>query len=103
MDPIQRLSSGVAPLGAPAPDPNRVVQSDGRVRSFQDTLQEFLGDVNSMQNVADASIEKFVAGEVKDVHQVMAAVAEARTSFNLMLEIRNKTLEAYQEMMRMQV
>ncbi|HOX50100.1 MAG TPA: flagellar hook-basal body complex protein FliE, partial [Fibrobacteria bacterium] len=61
------------------------------------------GDVNSMQNEADASIEKFVAGEVKDVHQVMAAVSEARTSFNLMLEIRNKTLEAYQELMRMQV
>jgi flagellar hook-basal body complex protein FliE len=56
-----------------------------------------------MQNEADASIEKFAAGEVKDVHQVMTAVSEARTSFNLMLEIRNKTLDAYQELMRMQV
>lgn len=103
MDPIQRLSPGIAPTGAPAPVPNDIRVGDARTRSFEDTLKGFLGDVNSMQNEADASIEKFVAGEVKDVHQVMAAVSEARTSFNLMLEIRNKTLEAYQELMRMQV
>ncbi|MBK8801944.1 MAG: flagellar hook-basal body complex protein FliE [Fibrobacteres bacterium] len=103
MDPIQRLSPGIAPTGAPAPVPNDIRVGDTRTRSFEDTLKGFLGDVNSMQNEADASIEKFVAGEVKDVHQVMAAVSEARTSFNLMLEIRNKTLEAYQELMRMQV
>lgn len=103
MDPIQRLGPGIAPTGAPAPVPNDIRVGDPRARSFEDTLKGFLGDVNSMQNEADASIEKFVAGEVKDVHQVMAAVSEARTSFNLMLEIRNKTLEAYQELMRMQV
>lgn len=103
MDPIQRLSPGIAPTGAAAPVPNDIQVHDPRTRSFEDTLKGFLGDVNSMQNEADASIEKFAAGEVKDVHQVMTAVSEARTSFNLMLEIRNKTLDAYQELMRMQV
>jgi flagellar hook-basal body complex protein FliE len=103
MDPIQRLNPGIAPTGAPAAVPGDVQVNDPRTRSFEDTLQGFLGDVNSMQNEADASIEKFAAGEVKDVHQVMTAVSEARTSFNLMLEIRNKTLDAYQELMRMQV
>ena len=103
MDPIQRLSPGLStPAASNAPGADATV-NDKRVRSFEDTLKGFLGDVNTMQNEADASIEKFVAGEVKDVHQVMAAVTEARTSFNLMLEIRNKTLDAYQELMRMQV
>ena len=103
MDPLQSITSGVAsPLGAPAASPGQIGTQNNNVRSFEDTLKDFLGDVNSMQNEADASIEKFVAGEVKDVHQVMAAVSEARTSFNLMLEIRTKTLEAYQELMRMQ-
>jgi len=103
MDPIQRLSPGLSPTGAPAAVGAEATVNDKRVRSFEDTLKGFLGDVNTMQNEADASIEKFAAGEVKDVHQVMAAVSEARTSFNLMLEIRNKTLDAYQELMRMQV
>jgi flagellar hook-basal body complex protein FliE len=104
MDPIQRLSPGLSQAGASVPAEGGKIQvHDPRTRSFEDTLKGFLGDVNSMQNEADASIEKFAAGEVKDVHQVMTAVSEARTSFNLMLEIRNKTLDAYQELMRMQV
>lgn len=104
MDPLQKITSGIAsPQGAQAASPGRISSQNPNVRSFEDTLKDFLGDVNSMQNEADASIEKFVAGEIKDVHQVMAAVSEARTSFNLMLEIRTKTLEAYQELMRMQV
>jgi flagellar hook-basal body complex protein FliE len=41
------------------------------------------------------------SGEIKDVHQVMLAVGEAKVAFNLMLEIRNKTLDAYNEIMRM--
>jgi len=102
MDPLQKILPGLSPVGAPAANPGKIAANNPNVRSFEDTLKDFLGDVNSMQNEADASIEKFVSGEVKDVHQVMAAVSEARTSFNLMLEIRSKTLEAYQELMRMQ-
>lgn len=102
MDPIQRLTPGIASQSGASGAGQNLSVNDRNVRSFEDTLQDFLGDVNSMQNEADASIEKFVAGEVKDVHQVMAAVSEAKTSFNLMLEIRNKTLDAYQELMRMQ-
>jgi flagellar hook-basal body complex protein FliE len=69
--------------------------------AFDDMLNGFLKDVNHMQNYADQSIQKMVAGEVKDVHQVMLAVGEAKVAFNLMLEIRNKTLEAYNELIRM--
>jgi len=71
--------------------------------SFNDTLRGFIKDVNHMQNHADKSIEKMVAGEITDVHQVMVAVEEANTAFSLMMELRNKMLDAYQEVMRMQV
>ncbi len=103
MDPIQKINPGLSPVGAPATLGSPLQVHDPKAPSFEDTLKGFLGDVNSMQNEADASIEKFVSGEIKDVHQVMAAVSEAKTSFNLMLEIRSKTLDAYQELMRMQV
>jgi flagellar hook-basal body complex protein FliE len=69
--------------------------------SFQDMFSGFLKDVNEMQMKADQSIQKMVSGEVKDVHQVMLAVGEAKVAFNLLLEIRNKTMEAYQEVLRM--
>ena len=69
--------------------------------SFQDMFNGFMNDVNQMQLKADESIQKMVSGEVKDVHQVMLAVGEAKVAFNLLLEIRNKTMEAYQEILRM--
>ncbi len=69
--------------------------------SFQDMFNNFLKDVNEMQSKADQSVQKMMAGEIKDVHQVMLAVGEAKVAFNLLLEIRNKTMEAYQEILRM--
>jgi flagellar hook-basal body complex protein FliE len=69
--------------------------------SFQDMFSSFLKDVNGMQMKADDSIQKMVTGEIKDVHQVMLAVGEAKVAFNLLLEIRNKTMEAFQEVMKM--
>jgi flagellar hook-basal body complex protein FliE len=44
-----------------------------------------------------------VVGEEVDLHEVMIAVEKAKTSFDLLMEIRNKTIDAYREIMRMQV
>ncbi|MDB5104762.1 MAG: fliE [Fibrobacteres bacterium] len=85
----------LAPSSQPAAKPK-----EGGV-NFNDMFNGFLKDVNEMQLKADQSIQKMVSGEVKDVHQVMLAVGEAKVAFNLLLEIRNKTMEAYQEVMRM--
>jgi flagellar hook-basal body complex protein FliE len=71
--------------------------------SFKETLNTFMKDVNEMQIKADESINKMVAGEITDVHQVMTAVEEANTAFNMMMEIRNKVMDAYQEVLRMRL
>jgi flagellar hook-basal body complex protein FliE len=71
--------------------------------SFKETLGTFMKDVNSMQLKADESINKMAAGEITDVHQVMNAVEEANTAFNMMMEIRNKVMDAYQEVLRMRL
>ena len=71
--------------------------------SFKKTLSNYMKEVNEMQTKADVSIEKMVAGEITDVHQVMNSVQEANLAFNMMMEIRNKVMEAYQEVMRMRV
>jgi len=96
----------IQPIGGPIADKaleSKAIINDQSVPSFKDTLKTFLKDVNSLQNHADKSIEKMVAGEITDVHQVMLAVEEANLSFNMMMEIRTKMVDAYQELMRMQV
>ncbi|MFP4164145.1 MAG: flagellar hook-basal body complex protein FliE [Chitinispirillaceae bacterium] len=71
--------------------------------SFKETLNGFLSDVNQMQQKADQSIQKMMSGEINDVHQVMSSVEEANVAFNMMMEIRNKVMDAYQEIMRIRM
>lgn len=71
--------------------------------NFKVTLNEFLQDVNSLQKEAKQATESFVNGDISDLHQVTVAAEKARLSFELLLEIRNKMMESYQEIMRMQV
>ena len=51
----------------------------------------------------DGAVESMVSGEIGEVHDVMIAAEEAQLSFELMLEVRNKLLESYQQIMQMQV
>jgi len=83
----------------------RGIQKPGETTgpNFKETLSGFLKDVNSMQNQADVSIQKMAAGEITDVHQVMNAAEEAKTAFNMMMEMRNKVMTAYEEVMRMRL
>ena len=53
-------------------------------------------------NAADIA-EKFVLGEITDIHEVMIAAEEAGVALELVMEIRNKLIEAYQELMRMPI
>lgn len=100
MEELNRIQQTVQPQ-VTGLDPTRMGPQKADSPDFDQMLTGFLKDVNHMQNYADQSIQKMVAGEVKDVHQVMLAVGEAKVAFNLMLEIRNKTLEAYNELIRM--
>ena len=71
--------------------------------SFSQTLANAVADVNSLQSEAGKAVDRMVSGDAVDLHDVMVAVEKAKTSFELLMEIRNKTISAYQEIMRMQV
>jgi flagellar hook-basal body complex protein FliE len=73
---------------------------DKRMPSFKDTLAVFLKDVNETQKIADDAQMKFLTGEVKDVHQVMSKSEEAKVSFNMLMELRNKSVDGLQELLR---
>lgn len=72
-------------------------------KNFKNTLSEFLNDVDDMQEQDKATTEAFLRGDITDLHQVTMAAEKARLSLELLLEIRNKLVESYQEIMRMQV
>src|SRR5690242_16642602 len=73
------------------------------VEGFGDLLGKMVGKVNQLQQNADSNIQALATGESKGLHEVMLAVEKASVSFQLLTQVRNKAVEAYQEIMRMPV
>lgn len=71
--------------------------------SFGEMLSQAITDVNNLQQEAGKAVENMIKGEETNIHNVMIAVEKARTSFDLLMEVRNKTIDMYRELMRMQV
>ncbi len=71
--------------------------------SFADTLVKSIEEVNHLQKEADQAIETLASGESQNVHGAMLAVSKADLAFRMTMQVRNKIIEAYQEVMRMQV
>ena len=68
---------------------------------FGETLRDALGQVNQLQQSADTASTEFALGHNRDVAATLIAVEKANMAFQLTLQIRNKLVEAYQEVMRM--
>lgn len=76
---------------------NTIVEGAGKF------FQELVGKVNEMSLQSDQAIQQLVTGENRNLHETMIAVEKASISFTFMTQVRNKALEAYQEIMRMPV
>ncbi len=70
---------------------------------FDNVFERAVSEVNAKMQVADAEKTKVFTGETNNLHQAMIAMQEASVAFSLMVEVRNKLVEGYQEIMRMQV
>jgi len=70
---------------------------------FQTFLQQSIQQVDQAQKVSDQLTAGLVAGNVENVHEVMIAAQKASLSLEMTMQVRNKMVEAYQEVMRMQV
>lgn len=84
-------------------DDVEVEQSSNGVGNFQKMLGEELNKVNDKQIQSENTTDKFIKGDDVDIHQVMLKTEEAKLSLQLAVQVRNKLLEAYQEINRMQV
>ncbi|MCK4655830.1 MAG: flagellar hook-basal body complex protein FliE [candidate division Zixibacteria bacterium] len=98
MNPIQvNIPSQIVDL--PSLGKTNKIQEEGG-ESFGQMLKSFVQDVNALQHNSGDIENKFLTGEVTDVHQVMLAAEEASVAFELLMEIRNKLLESYKEIIR---
>ena len=70
---------------------------------FGQMLTQFVGEVNDKQAVSGEMVNGLLSGQDIPLHRVMIAMEEAGVAFQMMVEVRNKLLEGYQELMRMQV
>ena len=75
----------------------------GAGESFTNVLGNALAQVNQLQNQAASSITALATGDKTSLHDTMIAMEQADVSFRLMMQVRNKIVEAYQEIMRMQI
>jgi flagellar hook-basal body complex protein FliE len=82
--------------------PSASAASAGSAGSFQDVLKSLVDEVDTLQKSADASIKGLATGQTTDVHDVTVKMEEAGVAFELMMEIRNKLVDAYQQILRMQ-
>ncbi len=101
-DDIRRIGGSFPPI-VPQGIQSPTSQPEPGKASFSELLGGIVSDVNQMQQTAAHSTDKLLAGELEDVHQVVVAMEEAQTSFKLLMEVRNKMVDAYREVMRMQV
>jgi len=84
-----------APLASPSTEKSE--------KSFAETLKDAVASVNTAQKDSDTKMEQLATGKNHNVAEVMIAAEKADISLKLLVSVRNKIIEAYQEIMKMQV
>lgn len=97
--PLARLSPLTTSVGSEERTRAALLAESG----FGMLLQGVLGQHQRVHQAADTAVRDLATGQAQDLHTVALAVAQADLSFRLILELRNRLSEAYQEIMRMQV
>jgi len=92
-DPADHASPSIMPNNGPG----------HLFESFGDTLGKVVDGVNTIQKDANTEVEAYATGQQTEVHQVILALGKAETAMQLSVQIRNKMIEAYHEVTRMQV
>jgi flagellar hook-basal body complex protein FliE len=83
--------------------PQEISSTQPADNSFSSLLGKMVSDVNTQQNTAAQTVSALQSGQAVPLHQAVIAMEEANVSFQLMVEVRNRLLDSYQEIMRMQI
>lgn len=72
-------------------------------KTFGDFLSDSIGKVNSLQQEANVAMEKIASGESQNLHETLLAVEKAEIAFKTLNQVRSKVIDAYREIMKMQI
>ncbi len=72
-------------------------------KTFADTLKDAIGNVNELQKASDHGMQELATGKTDNVADVMIAAEKADIALKVMVQVRNKIIDAYQEILKMQV
>lgn len=97
------IINGITPLPLSSVKQSEASEVNNAKAGFEKILTSTLNSVNNSQIAGDKAVEKLQTGEAKHLHEVMIAVEEADVSLRMLVQIRNKALTAYEEIMRMQI
>ena len=101
MQQVMGLNS--SPIQAPSLPAFDAPSKAGAPGEFQDIFKEAVGRVESSRIESDQSVNRFLAGENEEIHNVVLTAQRAELTFEAFLQVRNKVVNAYQEIMRMQM
>ncbi len=93
--------SGISPLSQISTDVAPPAAGDGGTSSFKDILSSAIGEVENSRSGASKSVEQFLSGEGGDLHTTILATQLADLEFQMFMQVRNKVVSAYQEIMKM--
>jgi len=93
----------IAPSELPGLGGSMAATAPQAAPSFGAILDNVVGEVNTKMEAGDADQAKLLSGESTNLHQAMISIQEASVAFSLMVEVRNKMVDSYQELMRMQM
>ncbi|MGE0645769.1 MAG: flagellar hook-basal body complex protein FliE [Nitrospira sp.] len=103
MSQIHGVTSGIAPIIDVAQIGSSGGGATAGTSGFMDSLKSAIGKVNDAELEAGRAVDALMTGETQDIHRTMVALQQADVSFQLMMQIRNKLVSAYEEIQRMQV
>jgi flagellar hook-basal body complex protein FliE len=102
IDPVQASAITGVP-GVPGTPSQPAAPGAPQGPSFSEFLVDRLNEVNKLQTEADAGVQRLLTGEADNVAEVLAASNKAGIAFDLLMEVRNKLLDAYREIQQMRV
>ncbi len=103
--PVRELGRALPAEIVSKPDAASGAGSAGATKGpgFGNFLERAVGEVDAKLKAADTEKTQVLTGETTNLHQAVIAMQEASVAFSLMIEVRNKLVESYQELMRVQV
>lgn len=94
---------GISPVGTALATASPPLATSREGAGFAGALREAVEKVSQLQQDSGQEIQRLITGESEDLHKSLLAVQRSELAFELLMEVRNKVVQAYQEIMRIQV